>query len=161
MDPTGTIHPESDADLHEYLTFSLDREEYGIPILSVQEIIGYQKPTPLPNAPAWLSGMVNIRGVVIPVVDIRNLLGMPPTEYDSESVIIITQTADQIIGSVVDQVNDVLAFTSGQLQQTPQVANGNTTSVTGVGKLENRLVMLLDMARVLDGHGANLAEFSV
>ncbi len=159
---SAAMYQGPDADLHEHLTFTLGDEEYGIPILSVQEIIGYRKPTPMPNAPAWLSGMVNIRGVVIPVVDIRHLLGMGPKQYDALSVIIITQVDGCIIGSVVDQVNDVLAFTPEQLQATPEVPDSiDTTAITGIGKLGDRLVMLLDMQRVLGGHGANLSEIGL
>ncbi|MFQ5509951.1 MAG: chemotaxis protein CheW [Leptospirillia bacterium] len=141
-----------DGDTHEFLTFALGEEEYGIPILNVQEIIGYQRPTPIPNAPEWVSGVINIRGVVIPVVDIRNLFGMEHKEYDELSVIIVTQVGERVIGAVVDQVNDVLEFTEDQMQDTPEVsASVRTDYITGLGKLEGRLVMLLEMDQVLSG----------
>jgi len=159
LDSAEALH--QDGDTHEHLTFTIDQEEYGIPILSVQEIIGYQKPTPIPNAPAWLSGVVNIRGMVIPVVDIRGLLGMESKEYDSNSVIIITEVDGRTIGSVVDQVNDVLAFQPDQMQATPEVADGiRTRSITGVGKLDERLVMLLDIGQVLAFGAADLDQIA-
>ena len=149
IDNVGALHQDTDA--QEHLTFGLDDEEYGIPILSVQEIIGFQKPTPIPNAPSWLSGMVNIRGMVIPVVCIRRLLGVPDKEYDNNSVIIVTQVDGRTIGSVVDQVNDVLSFSPEQIQPTPEISSGvHASSITGVGKIDDRLVMLLDVAQVLE-----------
>ena len=135
---------------HEYLTFTLGREEYGIPILNVQEIIGYQEATPIPNSPAWVKGVVNIRGVVIPVVDIREKFTMPATEYNAYSVIIVNRVGERVIGAVVDAVNDVLAFTDAQIQEAPQVSRRlRTDFITGLGKLEGRLVLLLDMEQLL------------
>ncbi|MBI5136105.1 MAG: purine-binding chemotaxis protein CheW [Nitrospirae bacterium] len=161
METTAPTHP-ADAHPHEYLTFTLDSEEYGVPILSVQEIIGYQKPTPIPNAPKWVSGVVNIRGVVIPVVDIRSLLGMAAKDCGVTSVIIVTRVDGRTIGSVVDHVNDVLAFTPDQMQSTPEVADGvRTDSITGLGKLDQRLVMLLDMRQVLQGSHKTLDALPV
>ncbi|MDH5528212.1 MAG: chemotaxis protein CheW [Nitrospirota bacterium] len=141
-----------DVDSQEFLTFALGGEEYGIPILNVQEIIGYVKPTPIPNAPGWVSGVINIRGVVIPVVDVRALFAMSSKEYDTTSVIIVTSVGTRVIGAVVDQVNDVLAFQEDQMQATPQVSSGvRTDYITGLGKLDDRLVMLLDMQEVMSG----------
>ncbi|MDH5527887.1 MAG: chemotaxis protein CheW [Nitrospirota bacterium] len=137
-------------DTQEFLTFRLADEEYGIPILVVQEIIGYQKPTAIPNAPAWVCGVVNIRGTVIPVVDVRNLFGMPATTYDDTSVIIVNRVNDKVIGAVVDGVNDVLAFTADQMQATPEVSDSfEVRYLDGLGKLDDRLVMLLDMAELI------------
>jgi purine-binding chemotaxis protein CheW len=153
IDTTAVL--QNDTSTHEYLTFALDQEEYGIPILSVQEIIGFQKPTPIPNSPSWLSGMVNIRGTVIPVVCTRRLLNMPDKDYDSENVIIITQVGGRTVGSVVDQVNDVVSFSPEQIQPTPEISDRvRADSITGVGKIDDRLVMLLDIAQVL-GSGAD------
>ncbi len=145
---TGT----SETETHEFLTFALGEEEYGIPILNVQEIIGYQKPTPIPNAPEWVSGVINIRGVVIPVVDVRQTFGMVHKEVDALSVIIVTELGGRTIGSVVDQVNDVLAFADDQMQATPEISGEvKAEAITGIGKKEDRLVMLLDMEHVLSG----------
>ncbi|MDH4230026.1 MAG: chemotaxis protein CheW, partial [Nitrospirota bacterium] len=144
----------------EFLTFGLGGEEYGIPILNVQEIIGYVRPTPIPNTPSWVSGVINIRGVVIPVVDVRTLFSMSHKDYDATSVIIVTMVGERVIGAVVDQVNDVLAFKENEMQDTPEVANDiRTDYITGLGKLGDRLVMLLDMAEVLSGENLQaLAE---
>lgn len=137
-------------DAQEFLTFRLGDEEYGIPILVVQEIIGFQKPTAIPNAPEWVQGVVNIRGTVIPVVDVRSLFGMPAVEYDDTSVIIVNRVDDKVIGAAVDGVNDVLAFTSDEMQATPEVSDSfEVRFLDGMGKLDNRLVMLLDMAELI------------
>ncbi|MDH4228298.1 MAG: chemotaxis protein CheW [Nitrospirota bacterium] len=136
--------------LSEYLTFTLGGEEYGIPILVVQEIIGYQRPTPIPSTPAWVQGVVNIRGTVIPVVDVRAIFHMPTIEYGTGSVIIVNRVGDRVIGAAVDAVNDVLAFRADQIQATPEISDQvQIHYVDGLGKHDNRLVMLLDMAEMV------------
>jgi len=137
---------------HDYLTFSLGEEDFGIPILNVQEIIGYQESTPVPHAPAWMSGVINIRGQVIPVVDIRSKLGMCPGDYGDTSVIIVHRVGRRIIGAVVDAVNDVAGFPDDRIQAATTVsAQLKDGCVTGVGRLDDRrLVMLLDMCHLLD-----------
>ncbi|MDH4229867.1 MAG: chemotaxis protein CheW [Nitrospirota bacterium] len=140
----------------EFLTFGLGSEEFGIPILKVQEIIGFQRSTPIPNAPDWVLGVVNIRGVVIPVLDIRSIFGLGFREYDATSVIIVARIGEKVIGAAVDRVNDVLAFTDGQIQATPEVSERvDTHYLTGVGKMDERMVLLLDIEQVLGGsiHG--------
>ena len=134
----------------QFLTFTLADEEYGLPILDVQEIIGYQKSTPIPNAPDWVRGVINIRGVVIPVIDVRAKFGMPQIEYDAMSVIIVYRVGQRVVGAAVDAVNDVLSFTDDQLQDTPEMSSEVTADfITGLGKLEGRLVLLLDLPRLL------------
>lgn len=135
----------------EFLTFRLNEEEYGIPILNAQEIISYRKSTPIPNSPNWVAGAINIRGVVIPVIDIRDIFGMEAIEYDENSVIIITQLGGRILGYVVDAVKDVLGFTEEQMQETPTVSDRiHTRYLSGMGKMGDRLVMLLDMSELLE-----------
>ncbi len=135
---------------NDFLTFSLDNEQYGIPILSVQEIIGYQPATSMPNTPPWMAGLINIRGVVIPVLDLREKFSMAPGEYDDASVIIVTRVEDRIVGAVVDEVNDVLALTSEQIQPTPEMSGSIPPQlITGLGQQDDRMVMLLDIARLL------------
>ncbi len=137
--------------IQEFLTFRLNEEEYGIPILNAQEIISYRKSTPIPNSPSWVAGAINIRGVVIPTIDIRNIFGMEAVEHDESSVIIITQMGGRVLGYVVDAVKDVLGFTDEQMQETPTVSDRiRTRYLSGVGNIDDRLVMLLDMSELLE-----------
>lgn len=137
--------------IQEFLTFRLNEEEYGIPILNAQEIISYRKSTPIPNSPSWVAGAINIRGVVIPTIDIRNIFGMEAVEHDESSVIIITQMGSRVLGYVVDAVKDVLGFTDEQMQETPTVSDRiRTRYLSGVGNMDDRLVMLLDMSELLE-----------
>lgn len=136
----------------EFLTFCLGEDEFGIPILEVQEILGYQKPTLIPNAPEWVMGVINIRGVVIPVVDVRAVFGMGFREYDDTSVIIVTLVHGKVIGAAVDQVRDVMGFTANQMQKPPEISNKvDTRFLSGMGKLDDRLVMTLYIPEVMRG----------
>ncbi len=133
-----------------FLTFRLEGEMYGVPILSVQEIIGYQPATPVPNTPDWVSGVINLRGVVIPVLDLRTKFGMAAGRYDATSVIILVQVADKVMGSVVDGVDDVLYLTDEEIQPTPEMSGPVPAELlTGLGGRDGRLVRLLDLTRLL------------
>jgi len=134
----------------EFLTFSLGGETYGTPILSVQEIIGYEVATPLPNTPKWMCGVINIRGVIIPVLDMRARFGMSDGTYDENSVVIINLVQDRVIGTVVDEVRDVMGFTESAIQSTPPVS-GSTSNrfVSGLGRSGDSTVMLLNIDELL------------
>jgi purine-binding chemotaxis protein CheW len=136
----------------QYLTFALDREEYGLDILRVQEIKGYPAVTPIPNAPRHVRGVMNLRGTVIPVVDLRARFGMPVVVSTQLTVIIIVVVADKIIGLVVDAVSDVVDIASDDIEPPPDMGSSvDTTFVAGLAKTGDRLTLLLDLDRLIGG----------
>jgi purine-binding chemotaxis protein CheW len=134
------------ADCTQYLTFKLHSEEYGVEILKVQEIKGFSQITPVPNTPAYVKGVINLRGTVVPVLDLRARFRMDATEYNQFTVIIVVNVHDRIIGLVVDAVSDVLNFRSSEVEPTPDFGGGVDTSfITGLAKVDERLVLLLNL----------------
>ena len=144
----------------KYMTFQLAREIYGVGILDVREIIGLQRITPFPRAPAFVRGVINLRGRVIPVVDLRILFGMEACPTTDLTVIIVLQCRARerqlTIGVLVDQVLEVLAFDAARIEPPPDLGTRSTRSdfILGIGKSEHHVVMLLDSARVLSGEEA-------
>ncbi len=137
------------ADGHQFVTFSIDDEEFGIEILKVQEIIGYTKPTHMPNAPDFVNGVINLRGVVIPVIDLRKKFSMPQKEYDKFTVILVVEVAKKTIGIIVDSVSDVLSLTDKDIQDSPEFDKFQPEFLKGMGKIGEKLVILLDIDRIL------------
>ena len=142
----------------EYLTFRLDQEEYGIDILKVQEIRGYEPPTRIANAPNFIKGVVNLRGTIVPIVDMRLKFNCSKTEYDSFTVVIILNLHTRIVGIVVDSVSDVMALPAESLKSAPDVDSviGND-SVLGLGSLGERMLILLDIEKLMSGVDMELA----
>lgn len=140
-------------DQHQYLTFTLDHEEYGIEILRVQEIKGAAAITPIPNAPTWLKGVMNLRGTVVPVVDLRAKFGLPPSDGLRFSVVIVVNVGTHVVGLVVDAVSDVLDFDPADTAPTPDLGGEVDTSfLTGIAKSSDRLIALLAIDRVVGIH---------
>jgi purine-binding chemotaxis protein CheW len=138
----------------EYLTFQLAGEDYGVDILRVQEIRGWETVTRIPNAPEYVKGVLNLRGSIVPVIDMRQRLGMPYVEYDKETVIIVVKVIDavreRIMGMVVDAVADVFAAIADSLRNTPKLGtNIDTEYFTGVADTDGRMIMLLDVDRLM------------
>jgi purine-binding chemotaxis protein CheW len=142
----------------EYLTFRLDREEYGIDILKVQEIRGYEPPTRIANAPNFIKGVVNLRGTIVPIVDMRLKFNCAKVEYDSFTVVIILNLRSRIVGIVVDSVSDVMELPAESLKAAPDVESviGND-SVLGLGSLGDRMLILLDIEKLMSGVDMELA----
>lgn len=142
----------------EYLTFRLDREEYGIDILKVQEIRGYEPPTRIANAPNFIKGVVNLRGTIVPIVDMRLKFNCSKVEYDSFTVVIILNLRSRIVGIVVDSVSDVMELPAESLKAAPDVESviGND-SVLGLGSLGDRMLILLDIEKLMSGVDMELA----
>ncbi len=136
---------------NQYVSFNLDDEEYGIDVLLVQEIIRYQKPTKVPNANQIIQGVINFRGKVIPLIDMRNKFGLLPREYDTFTVIIILEIKGKTCGIVVDRVSDIVNFAAQNIQAADDdfVQDLKAEYLKGMGKLSNRLVMLLDPDKIL------------
>jgi purine-binding chemotaxis protein CheW len=145
------------ADGSQYLTFSLGQEEYGVEILKVQEIKGYSTITPIPNTPPHVKGVMNLRGTIIPVVDLRSKLGMPTAESSPFTVIVVVKVGSKTMGLVVDAVSDVLNIPSRDLQPTPDFgAQVDAAFISGMAKAGEKLVVLLDLDRVLSGDAGAL-----
>ena len=138
------------ADGSQYLTFRLGEEEYGVEILKVQEIKGYTAITPVPNTPAYLKGVMNLRGTIVPVVDLRAKFGMAETEYTAFTVIIVLTVGTKVMGLIVDAVSDVLNIPKTDIQATPDFgAQVDARFISGMAKAGDKLVVLLDIDRVL------------
>lgn len=139
----------------KYMTFKLSNEEYGVEILKVRELIGLMEITRVPNAPSFIRGVINLRGRVIPVVDLRLKFGMSQIEATDLTVIIVVQfeseTGSQTMGILVDEVLEVLNIESDQIEPPPQYGSSafDTEFILGVGKAEKRVIFLLDIDKVL------------
>mgnify|MGYP001348793650 CR=1 FL=1 len=149
----------------KYLTFMLCGESYGVEILKVQEIIGMMNVTRVPRTPAFVRGVINLRGKVIPVVDLRLKFDMEAKEDTERTCIIVVQVVcgdDRItMGAIVDEVSEVMDLSAAQIEEPPSFgASVNTDFIMGVGKVDRRVVMLLDVDRVLS-HGEISAVNSV
>ncbi len=135
----------------EYLTFRLDQEEYGIDILKVQEIRGYEPPTRIANAPAFIKGVVNLRGTIVPIVDMRLKFGCSKAEYNTFTVVIVLHLRQRVVGIVVDSVSDVLELAQENVKTAPDVVSViDRDSILGLGSLGDRMLILLDIERLMD-----------
>ena len=134
----------------QFVTFSLGEEEYGVSILLVQEIIGYRTLTQIPGVPSFVKGMLNLRGAVVPVIDLRTRFSMPQREYDKFTVIVIVVVQGRTMGIIVDAVSDVISFDANQIQPTPPVAaTVHTDYISGMGQKDDKFVILLDVDKML------------
>ena len=145
----------------KYLTFSLANEEYGIGILKIKEIIGMLPITSVPQTPEFVKGVINLRGKVIPVMDLRLRFGMPPIDYSERTCIIVVEIAGQagtiLIGIVVDAVSEVLNIKKDEIEETPTFgAKLNTGYILGMAKMEGGVKILLDIDQVLSGDELSL-----
>jgi len=134
----------------EYLTFTLGPEEYAIDILKVQEIRGYEKPTTIANAPAFIKGVINLRGTIVPVVDLRIKFQVGKAEYTPFTVVIILNIAERVVGIVVDGVSDVTSLRPDQIRPAPEfAATVDTRYIQGLTTLEERMLIVVDITRLM------------
>jgi len=134
----------------EYLTFRLGAEEYGIDILKVQEIRSYEAPTRIANAPAFVKGVVNLRGVIVPIVDLRLKLGCESAEYNAFTVVIVLNVRGRIVGAVVDSVSDVLELGRDHIKAAPELLTAVDTSfITGIGAIADRMLILIEIESLM------------
>ena len=132
-------------DTRQFLTFRVGAEEYGLDILRVQEIRSYEPPTRVAHAPAFVKGVVNLRGVIVPIVDLRLRLGQTG-EYNAFTVVIVLNVVHRVVGVVVDSVSDVLELSAEQIKPRPEVAAAlDARFITGLGKIAERMLILLDI----------------
>ena len=136
----------------EFLSFKLGAEEYGIDILKVQEIRRYEKPTRMANVPDFIKGVVNLRGIIVPIIDMRIKFNLPRVEYNDFTVVIILNVAGRVLGIVVDGVSDVITLSSEQIKPAPEFASGGETSyIIGLGTLDERMLILMDIEQLMAG----------
>jgi purine-binding chemotaxis protein CheW len=135
----------------QFVTFSLADEEYGVDIMKVQEIIGYQGFTKIPNLPDFIKGVINLRGTVVPVVDLRAKFFLDEKEYNRFTVIIVLTVLGRIMGMIVDAISDVVTFNEDEMEETPDFGGHvRTEFIKGMGKRDEKFVILLDIDRVMN-----------
>ena len=134
----------------KYLTFVLGREEYGIEILKVREIIGLMDITTVPQTPGYMKGVINLRGKVIPVIDLRLKFSMQEEEHTQETCVIVVEVSSTSIGIIVDSVSEVLEIKSGEIEDAPSFGQGiDTDYIMGMGKVKEKIIILLAIGDVL------------
>ena len=145
------VSQDGDAvDTQQFLTFKLAGEEYGVGILSVQEIRGWSAVTAIPHSPAWLLGVINLRGVVVPIIDLRIKFAFAKAEYNEFTVVIILNVGARVIGIVVDGVSDVITLGSDQIKPAPSLGgNTDTSHIIGFGTLDERMRILMDVEKLM------------
>ena len=135
----------------EFLVFTLGDEEYGIDILKVQEIRGYDQVTRIANTPDFIKGVTNLRGVIVPIVDLRVKFSQGDVEYDDNTVVIVLNLGQRVVGIVVEGVSDVLSLTAEQIRPAPEFAvTLSTEYLTGLGALGDRMLMLVNIEKLLN-----------
>jgi purine-binding chemotaxis protein CheW len=143
----------------EVLVFVIGKEEYGVDILKVQEIRGYEKVTAIPSAPDFLKGVVNLRGAIVPVIDMRIKFKLPDPRYDSFTVVVILKLSTRVIGIVVDAVSDVLPLTTSDVKEAPRLGSiVDSSYLTGVATVNERMVLLLDIEKFLSTGDLDLLD---
>lgn len=149
----------AEAHNREFLVFSLGEEEYAVDILKVQEIRGYENVTRIANAPDFIKGVTNLRGVIVPIVDLRIKFHLDRVEYGGQTVVIVVNVEDRIVGIVVDGVSDVMTLSPDQIKPAPEF--GVTLSsdfLSGLGSLEDRMLVLVDIDKLLTSDEMALVE---
>jgi purine-binding chemotaxis protein CheW len=150
---------EASHGITEALAFTLGEEEYGINLLKVQEIRGYDAVTRIANAPDFIKGVVNLRGIIVPIVDMRIKFDLGTPTYDQFTVVIILNIGSQVIGMVVDSVSDVITLSSEQIKQAPEMGTAlNTDYLIGLGTIDERMLILVDIDRLMSSNEMGLIE---
>lgn len=144
---------------NEFLTFTLGNEEYGLDILKVQEIRGYDAVTAIANSPAFIKGVINLRGIIVPIVDMRIKFNLGKVEYNECTVVIILNVANRVVGMVVDGVSDVITLADEQIKPAPEFGSAfDTQYLTGLGTVDNRMLILVDIEKLMGGRDMELMD---
>lgn len=150
--PEGAQGGERAAEGSQYLTFVLGEELYGVDILRVQEIKGYTSVTRIPNTPPYIKGVLNLRGTIVPIVDLRTKFGMEAAASTMFTVVIVVTVRDRVMGFVVDSVSDVLTINNTEVQPPPEFgARVDVQFLNGIGQCGDKLIALLNLDRLLNG----------
>ena len=160
MEPARVLREKTlQANEEQFLTFRLDGQEYGIAILKVQEIKGWDRMTPIPNSPPYVKGVLNLRGVIVPVFDLRLRFGLPETARDAFTVIIVVNIGGRLAGIVVDAVSDVINVSPEQQCATPEYeGQQNREFIKGLAQVEDKLLILLDIDRLVNPEALEMTE---
>jgi purine-binding chemotaxis protein CheW len=147
----------------EFLTFRLGDEEYGIDILRVQEIRSYEQPTRIANAPSFIKGVVNLRGVIVPIIDLRLKLNCATAEYNGFTVVIVLNVRGRVVGAVVDSVSDVLELGKDTIKPAPELGSSiDANYITGIGAVKNgdteRMLILMDIEGLMSSSDMGLMD---
>ena len=144
---------------NQFVTFQLGAETYGISILKLNEIIAYQSCTTIPNVPGFIKGVLNLRGIVVPVIDLRERFGMELKDYDQFTVIMILDVSGRIMGLVVDMVSDVLTLNRDDVKPRPHFSTGISTEfISGMGIKDKKFIILLDVDKLLSDDELNMVD---
>src|SRR5450830_2004704 len=148
--PRGTPMGGVVTSIREFLAFKLGDEEYGMDILCVQEIRSYEPPTRMANAPAFIKGVINLRGVIVPIIDMRIKFKLEQVNYDTFTVVIVLTIGTQVVGMVVDGVSDVITLTPEQLHPAPEFSSAiSSEHVLAIGSVQDRMLILLDIEKLM------------
>ncbi len=158
MSRTDKQFGENNVD-QEYLVFTLGNEEYGIEILKVQEIRGYDRVTRIANSPDFIAGITNLRGVIVPIIDLRIKFQLDSAEINDQTVTIVLNLRDRVVGIVVDGVSDVLSLSTEQIKPAPDfTATLSTQYLLGLGSLDDRMLILVDIEKLLNSEEMEIVE---
>jgi len=147
-----------------YLSFRLGAEEYGVDILKVQEIRGYEPPTRIAGAPPFVKGVISLRGVIVPIVDLRLRFGLPDPSYDGATVVVILNVANRVVGAVVDSVSDVIEFAAEQVREAPEFSGAvvDASCIDAIATLEHegrqRMLILTDIEALMASPETGLVD---
>jgi purine-binding chemotaxis protein CheW len=143
----------------EFLTFTLGAEEYGMDILKVQEIRGYDAVTVIANTPPFIKGVINLRGIIVPIVDLRIKFNLGKVDYDQFTVVIILNLGSRVVGIVVDSVSDVLSLTAEQIKVAPTLSAAlDTRYILGLGTVDERMLILVDIEKLMSSNEMALVD---
>lgn len=143
----------------EYLTFTLGTEEYAIDILKVQEIRGYEQPTLIANAPPFIKGVINLRGIIVPIVDLRIKFNLGKVEYTPFTVVVILNVAGRIVGAVVDSVSDVISLPAAEIRPAPEFsATFDTKYIVGLATVDERMLIVTNIEHLMTSADMALVE---
>jgi purine-binding chemotaxis protein CheW len=159
MQPTAREGRQAAVQLKEFVTFRLGGEHYGIDILKVQEIRGYEQPTTIANSPPFIKGVINLRGVIVPILDLRVKFRMPEVKYDEFTIVIILNVASRVVGVVVDSVS-MLSLDADTIRPTPEFASStfDTKYISGLADHEDGMLIMLDIERLMTSSDMALVD---
>ncbi|HEY7985351.1 MAG TPA: chemotaxis protein CheW [Methylophilaceae bacterium] len=159
MERPAEVGAAEGVDAGEYLTFTLGEEEYGIDILKVQEIRGYDAVTKIANTPDFIKGVINLRGTIVPIVDLRIRFNLGSVEYNEFTVVIILTVRGRVVGVVVDGVSDVITLQSSQINNVPSmVSTIDTKYLVGLGTVEDRMLILVNIESLMTSQDMQVIE---